>query len=123
MKMAQNPVPDDVYPSSTAAGAAIPLDAVRPLGYYVFTADYAFNLPEDVNLISFYSDVDCTVTFAGSTLNNQFTSNGFYALGGVAYELIVPMNVAVHFVEPGKAIVNLLQKWQQMTNIGTYYAS
>ena len=122
--MALNPVPDDVYVIATAEGRDIPLAAVRPLGFYTLTADYALNLPEDVNLISFWSNVDCKILFSGAILNGNFQGPGFYALANVAYELIVPKEIAVHFQSTGgRAVINLLQKWQQMTNLGTYVVS
>lgn len=122
--MSLNPVPDDVYVIATAEGADIPLAAVRPMGFYLLDADYALNLPEDINLVSVWSNVDCKILFSGAVLNGKFEGPGFYALANVAYELILPKNIAVHLQQTdGRVVINLLQKWQQMGNIGTYVSS
>lgn len=126
--MALNPVPDDVYPSATASGRAIPLDAARPIGFYRLNQSSIVDLPEDVNLVSFFSTVNCTVGLSGEIESNGYMPNSFYALANVNYELILPKSIQV-LVEPDdeeapvQVIINLLQKWQQMDNLGKYYAS
>lgn len=125
--MAFNPVPDDVYPSSTAAGLAIPLDVARPVGFYRFFESSAVELPEDINLVSFFSSVNCTVGVAGAVEVNGYMPESFYALANVNYELILPKSIQVLLEaeedEDKVVIINLLQKWQQMDNLGKYYSS
>lgn len=121
--MALNPVPDEAYPSATE-GEAIPLAAVRPIGSFVIqaTANIAqdITLPEEVNLLSIYCKSAFLLKTPTSTSNGTYLSESFYGLSEVNYELVLPKDIIITTLDDSLLVLNLLQKWGQLINIGSY---
>ncbi len=119
MPVPSNPVPDEVYPSSSQDGQAIPLAVVRPLwsfeGELAAGATVGVELPLDVNLVSFYSE--------SSRGTLSFEGGSFIFLPGVMYELALPKEVSVTVRADSEFFFNVLVKWGQLRNEGAYYAS
>lgn len=119
MAIPSNPVPDELYPSASQDGQAIPLAVVRPLWSFEGTltagSTEEVELPLEVNLVSFYSEVSRgTLSFEGGS---------FIFLPGVMYELALPKQVTVAVRADSEFFLNVLVKWGQLRNEGAYYAS
>lgn len=126
-----NPVPLENYPSASQDGQAIPLAAVRPIGSYYnnLPAGTAttVELPEDINLVSFFSSSKGTIILPGAEIAGAYQSQSFIFLPNVSYDLVLPRNIQIFILgeegDEGEVIINLLMKWGQMRNIGSYYVS
>lgn len=122
-----NPVPRENYPSASQDGLAIPLAAVRPIGSISLNLPgnsiRDIELPEDVNLVSLFSTSQGTLYLPNSTLSGDYQSNSFVFLPEVMYELVLDRTLQVSLAEEGNLIINILMKWGQMRNIGSYYVS
>lgn len=125
-----NPVPPEVYPSSSQDGQAIPLAAVRPAGSIRGTAiggvHTDINLPEATNIITFYSATAGGIILTEDDENLEeygYTRGGFVFVPGVMYELVVGEYFGLMADADTTFIVNTLTKWAQLRNAGAYRAS
>lgn len=125
--MTSNSVPTDLYPSASQDGQAIPLAAVRPIGCYAGTLaalqDEAFSLPEEINLISFMATKKGFLKLSTAAQVENYRIDMFAFVPNVMYELVVTKDIFVQLLEEGDVIINVLMKWGQLRNIGSYSAS
>lgn len=136
--MANNPVPVENYPSSSQDGEAIPLAAVRPLGCFsgaVTSSDpLLIELPEDINLISFYATTGGKLKHSreapeddgpieARTVATPYEQGTFRFLPGVMYELVLAKYVVITVSTDADYFINVLLKWGQMRNEGSYARS
>lgn len=125
--MAGNPVPDDVYPSSAANGNAIPLDTARPVGCIEFSPTVADSLDvvlaDDVNLVNLVSTVKFSITYGSPIAVGAYTPRKFVGLPNVIYDLTLPKEFRITTSGSGSFVGNLIQKWGQIKDLGSYYTS
>lgn len=124
--MAANAVPDDVYPIASDKGEAIPLATVRPLGA-IYEPDFQNTGPvtltflEEINLISIYTKGRAILRVGTQDAIGSYLTNTFVLHGGVQYELIVPTTCFIDSTVPdNELIINVLERWSQLRNEGSY---
>lgn len=126
MSLPGNPVPEDVYALSSDKGEAIPLDVARPVGclHYSGPGTLGVELAEDLNLVSMISQVRFTISYGAEVAPVMgYSPRTFIGLPDVIYDLVLPKSFRLTLHEPGEFIGNILQKWGQLRNIGSYYNS
>lgn len=122
-------VPENSYILGTQEGEAIPLAAARAkyskaisLGTGVVEA---IAMPEDLNLVTVYADVNFTITYIDNELPvvAGWDAGAFRGIAGIFYDLFVPKNIEIIGDSSGTIVLNCLVRWAAISNEGKYIAS
>ena len=115
--------PVDVYPLSTAAGVAIPLDVGKPVGAVKITTNVsspvAISLPGELNLcnVCFNTDTFLTIGSYFGSLGNTYQAGAMYLVAGVVYDLLLPATTnLLALTKAGTGYINVMQSWAQLQN-------
>lgn len=122
-------VPENAYVLGTQEGEPIPLAAARAkysksIGITASsTTDIV--MPEEVNLVTFYSDAAFTITYLDTDLPAVagWDTGAFVCISGIFYDMFVPKNIRVTGNGAGTVIMNCLVRWAAISNEGKYIAS
>ncbi len=108
------------YPLATPDGKAIPLDTIRPLGFYLldFTTGVAssITIPSNIEILSIQSTEDCVISFSGTAnvpSSGVLLADSFYLSSDMRVS-ISPLSVNLSVIGAGNdgvLLVQLIDNW------------